>query len=133
MIKKEDISIEYISPHIKTVGSVVRVDKEEHWYEMELENDCSEKIFNIKAQLRFYDKLGNFIGFEEDTHEAYLEPHCRVALAVFAIAPAETDQIRLTIDATADEQDSDKKDTYWALGILLVLTGVAAVYSYLSR
>ncbi len=133
MIKEKDISIEYVSQHIHVVGSVIREDKKDHWYEIELENDCSERIFSIKAQLRFYNKSGEFIGFEEDTHEAFLEPYRRVALAIFAIPPKETSQIRLTIDATAEEKDSDKKDTLLALGFLVVLTGAAAIYSYFFR
>lgn len=115
------------------IGSAIRKDKEEVWYELELENDCSKKIYNIKAQLRFYDKYGEFLGFEEDTHDAYLEPYRRVALAIYAIPPAETHQTRLTIDATVDDDNSDKKDTLITLGFLVVFTGAAAIYSYFFR
>lgn len=133
MITKEDVATEYLSPHINIVGIAVRKEKEENWYEIELENNCLRNVFNIKAQLRFYDKFGEFLGFEEDTHEAYLEPNRRVALAIYAVPPAKTEQIRLTIDAMSDDNDSDKKDTFIALGIVVFLTGVAAAYSYFFR
>ena len=133
MISKDEIITEYVSEHINICGSVIREDKDENWYEIELENECSRSIFSIKAQLRFYDEGGAFIGFEEDTHDAYLEPYRKVALAIYAIPPAGTHEIRLTIDATADDEDADKKDTLWALGILTVLTAAAGIFAYFYR
>ncbi len=130
--KATDIVIEYIKPEIKILGSVLRADGEGNWYEMELENVSSARIWGIKAQLRFYDKHSEFIGFEVDDHDSFVEPNRKIALAVFADAPAETAQVRLTIDATVEESDSATKDSWIAVGVLVLMVAGVIVYKLIT-
>jgi len=129
MFKVSDISTEYISPYLKLRGSVMRTDDEGNWYELELENISIARVWGIKVQLKFYNKLGEFIGFEEDTHESYLEPSRKTALSIYAKPPADYDQASLTIDATVEEKEGEGiKDYLVAIGLLVLMVGGVTAY-----
>ncbi len=134
MIEPKDLQLshiahEHISPALEILHAVVRDDGDDRWYECELKNISEQRIWGIKAQLKFFDQAGTFLGFEEDEHEPYLEPGRTLALSIYAIPPAGSSEARMTLDATVEEPESGLSDTWLAIGLMLLLLAGMFVYN----
>lgn len=127
----EDITVEYLSPHIKILHSVIRNEKDEMWYELELKNICNKRIWGVKSQLKFYDATDNFLGFGFDEHEQYLVAGRNLALGISADAPENTKYAKLTIDAVKEEQETLFQKHFIEILVLSIL--FFALYTYFVK
>ena len=130
-MKIEDITVEYKSPYIDMLHSLIRKDEDEEWYELEIKNIHRTRIWGIKAQLKFYDSNDNFLGFEYDEHEQYLLPNRSLALGMSATIPENTEYAKLTIDAVKEEQETFFQ-TYF-IELLVFSIAVFAFYKYFIK
>ncbi|MCF6319547.1 MAG: hypothetical protein L3J83_09785 [Proteobacteria bacterium] len=127
----EDITVEYLSPHVTILHSIIRNQKDEVWYELELKNTCNKRIWGIKAQLKFYDAKDNFLGFEFDEHEQYLVADRNLALSLSADVPVNTQYAKLTIDAVKEEQETVFQKYF--IEILVLSIVLFSLYNYFVK
>ena len=79
--------------------------------------------------------MGEFIGFEEDDHETYIESSRKIALSIYTKPTEEYDHVRLTIDATAEKKEDKEgiKDYLIALGFLVLMVGGVTAYQLFNQ
>ncbi len=130
-MKIEDVTVEYLSPHVTILHSVMRNEKDERRYELELKNTCNKRILGVKSQLKFYDAKDNFLGFEFDEHEQYLVADRNLALSISVNVPENTQYAKLTIDAVKEEQETLFQKYFIEILVLSIM--VFAFYNYFVK
>lgn len=129
-MKVEDIIIEYKSPYIAILHSLIREDESDLTYEIEIKNTQNKRIWGIKAQLKFYDAQDVFLGFDFDENEQYLPANRNLALGIPANPPENTKYAKLTIDAVEEEEEETVYQKY-LIEIIFMVVVLFSLYSYL--
>ncbi len=99
-INLENVNLEKIPSCLRVTKPIIRTDSDGNVFlEFECKNFGKYPIYNLKSQLRFYDNQDNFIGFEQDEHEDYIDVNKRWALGLYAEAPDNTSYATVEIVA----------------------------------
>ncbi len=129
-MKVEDIIIEYKSPYVAILHSLIREDEGDLIYELEIKNTQNKRIWGINAQLKFYDAQDVFLGFYFDENEQYLPANRNLALGISANPPENTKYAKLTIDAVEEEEEETFYQKY-LIEIIFMLVILFSLYNYL--
>lgn len=97
------ISIAKVTTGLELSKPFVRTAAEKSYLEFECKNNLKKDVYDLTAQLRFYDKTGVFLGTDSDEHNAYLKTKESWAMQILYEPPENTVDIKLHVSAVAKE------------------------------